>query len=478
MSRSEARGCHESGRAARPGPRLLAAVVPLSVTVAFGAERQGSVRQTGQRMKAYWIALLAVTTGCSSSHALGTDAGGAIDATYGAADRPAPDSMASGGAGPADVSTAGDAPSAVDGGQDGTVSGIDAGDTEASTDGAWPGADLGRGRWANLTPAVLPTAWPPASQLPGVAYDVDRGRLVVFGGLVINSLSLHPLGDVWERSTVSGLWENRTPDPLPTSWPGARSQHSFVYDVLRKRSVLVGGVTTVGLVEGDTWEWDGGAGSWSLRSATSSSTLGARMGAAVAYDTGRSTVILFGGLGVIGNDVWEWSGANSQWVGRTPAVLPTEWPSKRSSMALVFDDSRQRAVLFSGIVLKLAPPLLKATSADTWEWDGVSWALGPRKWWAEPIHLPRWKDTSHRYPLWSTIRAAPGCGGSGQYDPRKHVDCVGREPATSGGSDAGIGTPKTDSVTGASAAYDPVSQRVLVFGASMSGGNSNEQLWS
>jgi hypothetical protein len=433
------------------------------------------VRQTGQRMKAYRIALLAVTTGCSSSHALGTDAGGAIDATYGgAADRPEPDSMASGGVGPADVSTAGDASHAVDGGQDGTISGVDAGDTEASTDGAWPGADLGRGRWANLTPAVLPTAWPPASQLPGVAYDVDRGRLVVFGGLVINSLPLHPLGDVWERTTVSGLWENRTPDPLPTS-PGARSQHSFVYDVLRKRSVLVGGVTTVGLVEGDTWEWDGGAGSWSLRSATSSSTLGARMGAAVAYDTGRSTVILFGGLnGVIGNDVWEWSGGNSQWVGRTPAVLPTAWPSKRSSMALVFDDSRQRAVLFGGIVL--STPTSETWIADTWEWDGVSGTWAPQVVGGTnpPAEMERYVS---QIPLmvYDSSRA------------RVVVVLDGTTPGTSTVWErAGdiwqeatpVSGPKPDSVNGASAAYDPVSQRVLVFGASMSGGNSNEQLWS
>ena len=89
----------------------------------------------------------------------------------------------------------------------------------------------------------------------------------------------------------------------------------------------------------------------------------ARAGHAVAYDTARQRVVLFGGRaegGTAQGDTWEWDGADWTQVADTG-------PDARSEHALAFDANRQRAVLFGG---QAAGPALRS---DTWEWDGADW---------------------------------------------------------------------------------------------------------
>src|SRR5678815_2887019 len=86
-----------------------------------------------------------------------------------------------------------------------------------------------------------------------------------------------------------------------------------------------------------------------------------RSGTALASDTARGSVVLFGGNGGPGGflaDTWEWNGAT--WQSRAPSVSPTA----RDQHAMAYDAARQRVVLFGG--------RSGSTSilGDTWEWDG------------------------------------------------------------------------------------------------------------
>jgi len=84
------------------------------------------------------------------------------------------------------------------------------------------------------------------------------------------------------------------------------------------------------------------------------------MFAALAFDSARSRMVLFGGLIPSGSgyasDTWEWDGTN--WVERFPQASPF----RGSSMA--YDDARGRVVLVASS---------SSYQPETWEWDGVDW---------------------------------------------------------------------------------------------------------
>src|SRR5436309_145576 len=79
---------------------------------------------------------------------------------------------------------------------------------------------------------------------------------------------------------------------------------------------------------------------------------------AMAYDSARGRVVLFGGSGL--GDTWEWDGTS--WTQRA-----SSGPPPRYKHAMAYDSARGRVVLFGGD--GAAGPYL----ADTWEWDGTAW---------------------------------------------------------------------------------------------------------
>ncbi|MBI3447641.1 MAG: hypothetical protein HY049_01780 [Acidobacteria bacterium] len=201
--------------------------------------------------------------------------------------------------------------------------------------------------WVNVTPAVSP----PARSNHAMAYDSARGRVVLFGG----SNGSH-LDDTWER--VGTVWVR----VMPAASPPARMTYAMAYESARGRVVLFGGYGNGFLA--DTWEWDGAA--WV--DVTPAVSPPARYGHAMAYDSARGRVILFGGLREVSPyylaDTWEWDG--SAWVGVALAVSPPA----RSDHALAYDSARGRVVLFGGSQNYFSGPFL----ADTWEWDGTTWS--------------------------------------------------------------------------------------------------------
>src|SRR5262249_5565144 len=95
----------------------------------------------------------------------------------------------------------------------------------------------------------LPAQSPPARHQHALASDSIRNRTVLFGGSTgVGSIAM--LADTWEWDGVN--WLFRT----PASSPQARHLHALAFDMLRGRTVLFGGIRNVGVVA-DTWEWDG-----------------------------------------------------------------------------------------------------------------------------------------------------------------------------------------------------------------------------
>ncbi|MFN0133539.1 MAG: kelch repeat-containing protein [Phycisphaerales bacterium] len=119
------------------------------------------------------------------------------------------------------------------------------------------------------------------------------------------------------------------------SGPPARSGHAMAYDSARGVVVLFGGLSGTSL--GDTWEWNGTA--WSLRATTGPSP---RREHTMAYDSTRGQIVLFGGLAnaVRLGDTWLWDGTSWR--------AASGGPPPRESAAMADDAVRQRVVLHGG----------------------------------------------------------------------------------------------------------------------------------
>jgi hypothetical protein len=216
------------------------------------------------------------------------------------------------------------------------------------------------GTWTNRTPATLPAAWPGNRYSLGMTYDADRGRIVLFGGIGLSLVSASKVlyDDLWEWDGAAGTWPNRTPDTLPAAWPSARQFHRLAYDSARKRVVLFGGQagTSTGFLPttalAETWEWDGAAGTWTNRTPTTLPPAWpeARAIPALAYDSGRNRMMLFGGLGTgaVLQDLWEWDGGTGAWTARTQTPPPASAPGVRAASGMTHDPMLARMILYGG----------------------------------------------------------------------------------------------------------------------------------
>jgi cysteine-rich repeat protein len=231
--------------------------------------------------------------------------------------------------------------------------GGDAGLTRLSDTWEWDGAD-----WHLQVSATVP----PARRAHAMAYDPVRSRTLMFGGDEGESeIAPNLLNDAWEWDGVD--WHRVAFSTTPSS----RTGHAMVYDDRRGATLMFGGqgltvmpFTSRPHVLSDTWVWSGG--SWQQQHPAVSPPR--RVQHAMAFDSARGRVVLFGGSvygsdHVLGDDTWEWSG--STWLARTPDTRP---PARRGH-AMVYDAARGKTLMFGGDSFGL--------SADHWEWDGTDW---------------------------------------------------------------------------------------------------------
>lgn len=164
--------------------------------------------------------------------------------------------------------------------------------------------------------------------------------------------------------------------PLP------RSNHAMAYDSKRHVVVLFGGWSNKGELLDDTWEYDGTA--WQKIATTTSPP--ARADLSLAYDPERGITMLFGGItsdSAYTSDVWFYDGQTWQ------QTEPSHHPPPRHSAPLVYDPVEQAMLLFGGYGSG-------GQLHDTWKFNGTTWqemeflSAGP------PITLPQMVYDSRR----------------------------------------------------------------------------------
>ncbi len=192
----------------------------------------------------------------------------------------------------------------------------------------------------------------PASprQNHGMAYDGQH--MVMFGG--------QRSGTIFNNETW--LWDGvHWRQARPPVSPQARGNFAMVYNSDTNKVILFGGFVGGGVTLNDTWEWDGATQTWTeLAPETRPAT---RSNHAMAYDSARGEVVLFGGFGAVRYaDTWVFTGAD--WEQRAPAASP----SGRNGHQMAYDAAREVVVLHGGF---------PGWTNDTWEWNGVTWTQNP-----------------------------------------------------------------------------------------------------
>ena len=208
--------------------------------------------------------------------------------------------------------------------------------------------DIERGTW--LWKGDTWTLITPPVRLAGgvTAYDAGLRQIVVFGGGGGNKA---PVDDTWTWDGSN--WMQKLPATRPPAMAGA----AIAYDSVRARVVVFGET------DGATWLWDGV--NWERKSPAHSPPKRSRYG--IAYDQAQSQVVLFGGENGPGqylSDTWVWDGTDWR------QKLPARTPPARSGHSLAYDAGTQEVVLFGG---ETAPN--GALLNDTWVWDGANWSI-------------------------------------------------------------------------------------------------------
>ncbi|MBI3891014.1 MAG: PKD domain-containing protein [Candidatus Wallbacteria bacterium] len=230
----------------------------------------------------------------------------------------------------------------------------------------WDGTNWTQKQADTISPAANQ---PSQRYLHRMAYDAARGRVVLFGGTTANSARL--LNDTWEWDGTS--WTQKQADTISpaANQPSQRGAHALAYDTARQRVVLFGGYPGDGYLN-DTWEWDGTT--WARKQPNTgspgSNQPSQRLHHGLVNDIARSRLVLFGGSDSGGrlNDTWEWDGTS--WTQKQPntSTPGLNQPGQRRMHALAYDSARTRTVLFAGNVSATGTAL-----NDTWEYDGTNW---------------------------------------------------------------------------------------------------------
>ena len=202
----------------------------------------------------------------------------------------------------------------------------------------WALSLAGTPTWAQLAPAGTP---PSGRELHTAIHDRARDRIVVFGGF---DGSLH--NDVWALSLAgTPTWTQLAPAGTP---PSPRYYHTAIYDPARDRMVVFGGDDAIIGRGNVVWALSlAGTPTWAQLAPTGTPPSPHAAHTAI-YDPVRDRMVVFGGVDNSSylNDVWALSLAGTPaWAQLAPEGT---LPSGRQLHTAIYDLARDRMVTFAG----------------------------------------------------------------------------------------------------------------------------------
>jgi len=291
---------------------------------------------------------------------------------------------------------------------------------------------------------------PPTARFGHTAiYDPVRDRMVVFAGQDSSSLR----NDVWVLF-LSGTpaWSALSPTGTP---PPGRSGHTAIYDPVRDRMVVFGG-SDGSSYRNDAWALSlSGTPAWSALSPTGTPPTG-RYGHTAIYDPVRDRMVVFDGHdgSSYRNDVWALSlSGTPAWNVLSPTGAP---PTARGYHTAIYDPVRDRMVVFGGSDGSSYPNDVRTLSlSGTPAWSALSSTGTPPT--ARAEHTAIYDPVRDRMVVFGGYNVD-----NGGHRNDTWALSLSSTPAWSALSPTG--TPPGRS--GHTAIYDPVRDRMVVFGGS------------
>ncbi len=248
--------------------------------------------------------------------------------------------------------------------------------------------------------------------------------------------------------------------PLPPAAPNPREHVAAIYDSVRDRLIVIGGFP----IANDVWSLQlSGTPSWT-QLAPAGLLPARRFAHAAIHDQQRDRVIVFGGFRgpdyALLNDVWELSlGSSPTWT----QVLPSGTaPSPREGFALVYDPTGDRLILFGGYDgSHFLADVWVLTLAGAPTWSRI-----------EPAGSP---PAGRNHPLWAYDSRRSRMIIFGGFDGSNYLGdawslSLAPDPVWAPVTAAG---PAPLARREGSAVYDPIRDRMVVFGGFRGGALSD-----
>ena len=174
---------------------------------------------------------------------------------------------------------------------------------------------------------------------PGIAYDSESDRIIIFGGWN-ETVQSKDQNETWVYNHNTDTYTRM----MTSTKPSGRSETVLVYDSQRDRVVMFGGMHDLSALESlnDTWIFDYNTNNWTELVPTG--TPDSRRGHSMAYDIESDKIVMFGGRDQYDNRTWVYDPATNAWQTMSPVVAP----SVRSDHKMVYDSESDRILLFGG----------------------------------------------------------------------------------------------------------------------------------
>ncbi len=198
--------------------------------------------------------------------------------------------------------------------------------------------DYAGNNWTNLSPSGAPS---PRTR-PGLAFDSQSDRVVLFGG---DTSGTGYSNETFSYDYDTNTWTNMS----PAVHPGARRSSMMAYDPIADRMVLFGGTDDMlgGDFHGaynDTWSYDFDTNTWTDMNPPAAPS--PRYHGGFAYDSQVDRFVLYGGIGDDNSlyETWLYAYDNNTW----NLIAPDHSPPPKALMGMAFDTQSARTIMFGG----------------------------------------------------------------------------------------------------------------------------------
>ncbi|NHJ87811.1 MAG: hypothetical protein FK734_20280 [Asgard group archaeon] len=211
--------------------------------------------------------------------------------------------------------------------------------------------------WFEISNPIAPSA----RICHNLVYNLESGKILLFGGMEISSYSR--LNDMWEFDSLTNNWT----ELHPANTPSARSHHAMLYDLQFNVVVLFGGYLANDQLSSETWIYNCSSSEWYQISPILHPTK--RYGHVFVYDEFNKLGVFFGGRDVgLMSETWFFNTSTLNWYEQNPVVNPLQ----RYLFDMVYNPNEMNFVLFGGDNEQSIDRALD----DTWIFNtnDISWA--------------------------------------------------------------------------------------------------------